>query len=71
MSESQQEPEICHVIGAKRYWQGGRIFLAFPDFSICRVGIVCSLIIYFCYILFAHLFGRSPNRVFEIACFQD
>ena len=24
MSESQQEPEICHVIGAKRYWQGGR-----------------------------------------------
>ena len=25
MSESQQEPEICDVINAKRYWQGDRI----------------------------------------------
>ena len=33
MSESQQVPEICDVIGAKRYWQGGRMCLLFPIFA--------------------------------------
>lgn len=55
MSESQQEPEICDVIAAKRYWQDGRISLPFSNF--CLVGTECNLTILLLFLI--HLMNAT------------